>query len=185
MKQRIISYGSSTLNIQPDRELVESVIAGETESFSILVSRYMRSAIGIATGIVHDKHSAEDIAQDAFVLAYEKLNSLKNGNAFAPWLFQITRHRAIQSVRNKLPVKSLAEETYSSIPDDNYLIDDTQELLELIERLPEHERIVIRFKYFDGHSVRDIASMTGQTVGTVTKKLTRARNRLQTFLKKE
>ena len=65
------------------------------------------------------------------------------------------------------------------------LSNGSSELLELIERLPEHERLVIALKHFEGYTALEIANITSQSVGTVTKQLTRARRRLHDWLTQE
>ncbi len=167
------------MTIQTDSELVAAVIGGDRDAFEVLVTRYARSAIGIATQILRNRHTAEDVAQDAFVTACEKLSSLNDGNAFGPWLMQIVRRRALrarETDRNSPDVQENAPEPIAEDP--ARLNDDRQELLDLIEQLPEHERVIVMLRYFDGHSVSEIARISQSAAGTVTKTLTRARQRL-------
>ncbi len=169
--------------LKSDKELVEEVLSGKTDVFSELVSRYTRTALGVASRIVQNKHTAEDIAQEAFVISFERLKTLKDRNSFGPWLLQITRNQAINEVRNNKRVLSLTNVTSDPVLDRNGQLEEKmQELLSLIEKLPDHEQIVISLKYFDGNTIENIAGITGQSVGTVTKKLTRARKRLISFV---
>lgn len=62
---------------------------------------------------------------------------------------------------------------------------DAEDLLEAVARLPDHERVVVGLRYFDGHAVNDIAAITGRPVGTVTKQLSRAIKRLRCLWDKE
>ena len=59
----------------------------------------------------------------------------------------------------------------------------SETLLAAIARLPEREKIVVMLKYFDGHSVTEIAEMIGRPIGTITVQLSRARKRLRSWLK--
>jgi len=173
------------MTIQPDGEIVAAVTGGDREAFAVLVTRYARSAIGIAMQILRDRHSAEDVAQEAFATAYEKLQSLSDENAFGPWLLQIVRRRAHRARENKQRRPYLHEnppEAFANDPDP--WNDDRQQLLILIEQLPEHERCVVMLRYFDGHSVNDIAHINGSAAGTVTKTLTRARQRLLSMVER-
>lgn len=167
------------LNQQSDRKLIEEILDGNTESYSILVSRYTRSVIGVARKVIRDQHLAEDVAQDSFVIAFEKLPSLRNRNRFGPWLLQITRHQAINILRKEVRVKETVSSSMdsTSIPE-RFTGSESGHLLDLIDRLPEHEKSVIMLKYFEGYSVDEIAQITSQKIGTITKKLSRARNRL-------
>ena len=170
------------MDVQPDRELVDAVISGEAHAFAALVRRYDRLVVTAATEILRDKHAAEDVAQEAFVTAYEKLNSLRDRSAFGAWLLKITRHCALRSARRQPRMQSLEQSTCDTLPQNGRLDDRSQELLHLVQRLPQHERTVVLLKYFDDHSVAEIAVILGQNVGTVTKKLTRARQRLEVWL---
>lgn len=167
------------MTLESDSQLVAAVSNGDREAFAMLVTRYARSAIGIATRILNDRHAAEDVAQDAFVTAYGKLNSLNEESAFGPWLMQIVRRKALRArethQRSRAAPENLPE---PFIEDPDPLNNDRQELLNLVEQLPEHERIAVMLRYFDGHSVSDIARIQGTAAGTVTKTLTRARQRL-------
>ena len=79
-----------------DSTLVESVKRGQSSAFSQLVSRYQHVAMAIALRTVKDRHLAEDVVQESFLLAYQHLKSLTNGSKFGPWLMRITRRQAIR-----------------------------------------------------------------------------------------
>jgi RNA polymerase sigma factor (sigma-70 family) len=64
------------------------------------------------------------------------------------------------------------------------LDEDSRELVDAVGRLPDHEQVAVILHYFEAHKVETIAQMTGQTTGTVTKQLSRARRRLEQWLRK-
>lgn len=169
-----------------DQEVVALVLGGQTAAYAVLVSRYERLARAAALRIVRDSHTADDIAQEAFVAAFKGLASLRDRAGFAGWLLGIVRRRAATAVKQERRRRSIS----------GYLDNDpaqrgarpsaeSLELLELVERLPDQERVVIGLKYFEGHSVEKIAEMTGRPIGTVTKQLSRARQRLHGWLTEE
>ncbi len=80
-----------------DLELVEKVKSGDRRAFSELVKRHQRSVLRLSLRFVKDMGTAEDVTQDAFIKAYEKLNSLRDA-LFKSWLFQI----AVNTARNKI-----------------------------------------------------------------------------------
>lgn len=168
---------------QTERQLVNAAMGGDHDAFAVLVQRYERAVIAAATAALGDRHAAQDVAQDAFVIAYEKLASLRQGASFGAWILQITRRRAWRVANSRPKLQTLNEHTTPAEPRQNGQLDpESQQLLQLIEKLPQHESLVVMLKYFDRRSAGDIAEMTGQTVGTVTKKLTRARERLRNWL---
>ncbi len=169
--------------MKTDAQLIEQVRQGDLQAYGELVRRYEYAVRGAALAVLGDHHAAEDAAQEAFVTAYEKLGSLRHGSKFGQWVLKIARHRAARAVRKRrrpASLETLAEPADSS--SDGQLCHDSEHLLHLVCRLPEHERVVIALRHFDGHSVEQIAHMTHRPVGTVTKQLSRAHGRLRHWL---
>lgn len=81
-----------------DLELVGKVKAGDKRAFSELVKRHQRSVLRLSLRFVKDMDTAEDVTQEAFIKAYEKLNSFEGRASFKSWLFQI----AVNTARNKI-----------------------------------------------------------------------------------
>ena len=152
--------------------------------FAELVERYDRAVRSLAMNVLTDHHAAQDAAQEAFLVAYRKLGSLRNGRAFGPWLLRIARRQATRMARRRPRASQL--ETLTDVPAgerDGRLDEESRRLLAEVMRLPEHERDVLMHKHFGGHDVRSIAKMTGRPVGTVTKQLSRAYARLRRRLR--
>jgi len=84
--------------ILSDLELVEKVKSGDRRAFSELVKRHQRSVLRLSLRFVKDMDTAEDVTQEAFIKAYEKLNSFEGRSSFKSWLFQI----AVNTARNKI-----------------------------------------------------------------------------------
>ncbi|MEX2141302.1 MAG: sigma-70 family RNA polymerase sigma factor [Pirellulales bacterium] len=171
--------------LQSDAELVERVQHGDRDAYALLVRRYERLVRAAVRNVVRDRHVAEDIAQESFLAAYESLASLHQSAKFGPWLLAIARHQTARARRRIVPQTSLADLDVAQPGTNGKLTDASQQILELVERLPDHERILIGLRYFDGHSVQDVANITGRPVGTVTKQLSRAHRRLEQWLKQE
>ena len=172
--------------VPSDHEVVAQVLAGQTDAYAMLVSRYERLARAAALRIVRDRHAADDVTQEAFVVAFRSLASLRDRAGFAGWLLGIVRRRAATAVRQERRRRSISGD-FDNRPAERgaHPSAESLELLELVERLPDQERVVIGLKYFEGHSVEKIAEMTGRPLGTVTKQLSRARQRLHGWLTQE
>ena len=84
--------------IDTDLELVEKVKSGDRRAFSELVKRHQRSVLRLSLRFVKDMGAAEDVTQEAFIKAYEKLNYFEGRATFKSWLFQI----AVNTARNKI-----------------------------------------------------------------------------------
>jgi RNA polymerase sigma-70 factor, ECF subfamily len=166
--------------MQPDAVLVESVLSGDRAAYDELVCRYSQCVVATAWQILGDYHAAQDVAQEAFLIAYQKLGSLRNGSTFGSWVLKIARRYACRSARHMARAVQLeAGNAHPSPSRDDRLTDDQEELLAAVARLPEHERVVLVLHYFQEHSVKAVAEATQRPLGTVTKQLSRALRRLR------
>lgn len=164
-----------------DQEIIEKVLTGEIDAYAELISRYACLVRGTAKRIIHDDHLVEDIAQDSFVAAFKGLPKLRDHGGFASWLIGIVRRRA-SSTSTKQRFNMAATLDADTAVDSKGWTSGSMELLELVDRLPEQERIVIALKHFEGHSASEIADILGRPIGTITKQLFRARQRLHAWL---
>jgi RNA polymerase sigma-70 factor (ECF subfamily) len=172
--------------VQSDAQLVEAVLGGDRASYAILVQRYERAVLGVALGILRDHHDAQDVAQDAFTTAFERLGTLRRPGRFAPWILGIARRMAIDlwHERSKRSQETVQLDGVAA-RDDGRLNERVEKAFKAIDWLPERQRQVVLYRYCDGLSVREIAEATGSPVGTVTKCLSRALARLRKTLAKE
>jgi RNA polymerase sigma-70 factor, ECF subfamily len=160
-------------------ELVKSTQAGDASAFAELVRRYERAVIITAHSVLGDFHLAQDAAQEAFVYAHSMLYQLRNAASFGPWLLRIARRRAIRLQRRRTAERSGADRIDCATREACKWIEPYEAVAREIAGLPEHERIVVVMRYMDGRSVNEIAVATGRPVGTITKQLSRAIERLR------
>jgi len=163
--------------------LVGRARRGDRAAFDRLVARYEKPALLAAGAILRSWHDARDCTQEAFVTAYVKLNRLWRPNQFGAWLMQIVRRQTLAELRRRRSRPT----TEGNLPDD---VAETgprtwglsNELAELIGRLPEQEFAVVTLRHIEEMTVAQIAAATGRPVGTVTKQLSRAYARLRPWL---
>lgn len=79
----------------PDADLVALARRGDAGAFDTLVRRYYRTAFSVAFGVLANRHDTEDVCQDAFVKALERLEDCRDPSRFASWLLVIVRNRAL------------------------------------------------------------------------------------------
>ena len=166
-----------------DEELVNAAKAGDREAFASLVSRYSAAVRAVAFHVCHDYHASEDIAQDSFVSAYQRLASLRVPSLFGRWILKIARHQALRSERGAVPELPLEHADETACPEHTSV--DTEYVLSQVMRLSEREQRLLMLRYFNGHSINEIAKITGRPVGTVTKQLSRGYARLRERLAEE
>ena len=176
-----------------DVELIRKILSGDDAAFSILVEKYRESIHALAWRKIRDFHYAEEIMQDTFLKAYNKLPSLKNPNQFSGWIHVIAERLCIDWVRRqKLVTQSLEGTHPQEIDEFSYTqhlskqriterAEYCHELVEkLLEKLPESERMVMTLYYLDEMSTKEIGEFMEVSVNTITSRLQRARKRLQT-----
>ena len=84
-----------------DHILIEKVLAGDSNAFSGLIDRYKDMVYTLAIRIVKNNEDAEEVAQDSFIKAFEKLDSFKGSSKFSTWLYTIVYRTALTKVRKK------------------------------------------------------------------------------------
>jgi RNA polymerase sigma-70 factor (ECF subfamily) len=146
-----------------DLELVEKVKSGDRRSFSELVKRHQRSVLRLSLRFVKDMDSAEDVTQEAFIKAYEKLNSFEGRASFKSWLFQI----AVNTARNKL--REWKRDTVD-IADVHLAVDAEAEtslvhiavadlLHKEVEKLPFKQKTALVLRVYEDLSFNEIADI--------------------------
>ncbi len=168
-------------NLAGDAELVRRVLGGEIDAFGILVTRYERSMGVIAHAVIGDRQLAEDASQDGFLAAYRALPTLKNPSAFGGWLAMIVRRRAQELSQGRVATVPLGENLPHRVI--SALGFDSERVLGVLLGLPEGERQALLLRHFEGLEMEAIARITGESPGTVSKRIFRAHARMRELLR--
>lgn len=183
---------SSPAEPDPDLELVRRCRAGETAAFGELVERHQAVVLRVAARIVGEDESL-DVAQDAFLRAFHRLDRFRGDAPFRAWLLQIARNSALDALdaRRRRPVASdavvsdLATDVTTRTPvqklDDRERRDRLRTKLAL---LPPAHRSVLVLRDLEGLSYDEIAAATETPLGSVKGRLHRARNELAELLRR-
>jgi RNA polymerase sigma-70 factor (ECF subfamily) len=156
---------------ESDSELVGRARQGDAEAFGVLVRRHLQPAYAIALARLGEPADAEDVCQDAFVLALERLDDCRNPARFSAWLFTIVRNRALdyqrlRSVRSAVPLDSIEVASPSSPARE---VEDAElgaALLQAMTGLTPLQREVLLLFDFEGWSHREIAARLGISEGS-------------------
>jgi RNA polymerase sigma-70 factor (ECF subfamily) len=158
---------------------------GDAEAFDALVSKYLRRVVSIAFGIVRNAQDAEDLAQEAFVKAYQSIGRFRTGDPFGPWLFRIATNLSLDLLRRRrrFPHEGIGDDAPAARRDDAELPAWSNAIAaridEAIEDLPEMQRLVARLHLVEELEQAEIATITGLSAGTVRSHLSLARTRLR------
>lgn len=178
-----------------DGELARQALAGSQEAYRTLVSRYASAAVNMAARIVNDRALAEDLAQDAFVRAFARLNTFDPSRRFSAWFFQILHNIAIDYLRRKrvatLSLDELQAAGYPGPPTNDPAsspeLDVERKALgaalsHALDRIRSEYREAILLRYQQGLSVDEIAGVLELPEGTVKTYLHRGRKELAGLL---
>ncbi len=175
-----------------DADLIQQTINGNDKAFTALVEKYQKQIHALAWQKIGDFHIAQEITQDTFLTAYQKLETLKHYNRFAGWLYVIAARKCKNWFRKKkLNLQSLEttdpvelEEVYYS----EYMTQQREDaankerraiVQKLLSQLKESERTVVNLYYIAEMTCEDIGKFLGVSPNTVRSRLHRARNRLK------
>ena len=171
----------------PDAELVDRVRRGDREAFDRLVSRHIRRAFSIAYRLLGHREDAEDLVQDAFLAALERIDTFQSGRSFAAWIARIVVNRGLNArkARTLRQTDSLPEDA----PAASVLPDRAAEQAELharcrdaLARLPERQRMIVELFELEGFSGPEIADILDLPTGTVRWHLHEGRKALRATL---
>ena len=175
-----------------DETLVTAVIGGDELAFGDLVSRHRQTALRVAAGIV-GSNQAEDVVQDALLLAHRALASLKDRTKFSRWLMAITRWRALRALRQErrhafghVPLDESVLETLSNLASAPRQSDaETEILTAALASIPPEYAEVIRYHFLHGLPHNKIAGLLDVPVSTVKWRCFRAKEILRCSLSAE
>jgi RNA polymerase sigma-70 factor (ECF subfamily) len=174
---------------ETDARLIERARRGDGDAFDALLRRHMRVTFAVALAQTGDRDDAEDVCQDAFVTALQRLDEVRRPEAFVGWLLQIVRNRAHnlrrhQKVRQAIPL-DLAEEAPSRARGPALAAQDAElreNLSRALQRLSPTQREVVLLYDLEGWSHREIAEAVGTTEGAARVHLHHARRALRALL---
>ena len=180
-----------------DQIYIDKVLQGDTNAFAYLINKYKDMVYTIAIKIVKSHEDAEEVGQDSFLKAYEKLDSFKGNSKFSTWLYTIVYRNSITKIRKKKVATSDIDEYVmdnysegSEFPQLEAIKNGEQQkyVREAIGRLPEKDALLITLFYMNESSIEEIEQITNLTQSNIKVKLFRARKKLNTelsFLLKE
>jgi RNA polymerase sigma-70 factor, ECF subfamily len=167
-----------------EKVAIADVRSGDPEQYRVIVDRYHRGLIQHLYNLLRDADQAEDIAQDAFIRAYQKLEQYDDRYAFSTWLYKIADNLAFRYLKKQKPVPldavadRLPDER--SAPAEELDVSFAKEAVRgALDRLSIGYRQVIVLYYWDEMSYEDIAVVMDRPIGTIRTWLFRAKEELR------
>ena len=182
-----------------DYELIDEAIDGNEAAYGILMDRYRDSLHGILYRMVRDQEETQDLVQEAFIKAYNALESFNKQYSFSTWLFKIASNNCIDHLRKRrlnttsidTPIETTDGSITQDIPDSSYNPETDiirnemiNNIHNVIDQLPEKYREVINLRHKQDRSYDEIAIELELPIGTVKARIFRAREILKKSLSK-
>lgn len=166
-----------------DSRLVEQIRQGVRAAYGELVHRYEKKLIRTIHRMVGNAETAEDLAQETFLKAYDRLDRFDSSKRFGPWLFQIGVNTSIDWLRrnkrrHKLSLNELkhGEGNFElPDPDPRHELDLAQEVHHVLAQIPVDYRTVLTLRDLEGFPCSEVAAIIGRREPTVRWRLLRAR----------
>ncbi len=175
-----------------DAKLIQRVLSGDDTAFSTLVRKYQKSVHALVWRKIGDFHIAEDLTQETFLKAYQKLATLKDPQSFAGWLYVIATNHCKTWLRKKRlqtqPLETTSNAELEKATYSEYVVDKNEQttaevhrevVKQLLAKLQESERTVITLYYLGEMTYEEISKFLGVSVSTIKNRLYRARQHLK------
>ena len=181
----------------PDKELVERAKRGDQSAFEELVLENQNRVYALALRLVNDRESAADLAQEAFVRAWQGLGTFQGESSFATWVYRLTTNLCIDWLRKQRRREGVApsvslddEESGWAEPadrdsDPHLLLEKSERgraLARGLDKLPDWQRRALVLRELSGLSYQEIGEALEVDLGTVKSRIARARQSLRKIL---
>jgi RNA polymerase sigma-70 factor (ECF subfamily) len=178
----------NTSETSTDGDLVLRARRGEEAAFGLLLQRYQRPAYAVALSVTGRHEDAEDAAQEAFLVALDRLEECRSPERFGGWLMTIVRNRSKNLVRRETlrETDEVPPGARSRIPTPDRVAETSELrafLREALMSLPEMQRQIVLLHDMEGWKHREIADRFDLPCGTVRSHLHFARKALRNALR--
>ena len=180
------------MNREEDGRIIERVLKGERNHYAHLIDRYKGPIFNLTYRMTGSREDANDLAQEAFVRAYENLKRFDRSKPFSTWLYTI----GLNIVRNHIKrEKRILKETHNALGDgevekENPLDPEqvlsaqqkTRKLEKYLKTLPEEQKEAIMLKYYQGLMFEDVAEIMGISLSAAKMRVYRGLEKLRTMM---
>jgi len=165
-----------------EEKIIRKAAAGDRLAFRELVLEHSHSVFRLAWRLCGDRTSADDIVQEAFIKAWQKIGDFRMESSFRSWLNRITVNTAMDYLRkqSRLAARTAAEPEWersregSETPRPDVQIDIQAQTYAAMKQLSEKERAALMLRHFEGHSIKEIAQMLDLTTNACKQTIFRA-----------
>ena len=162
-----------------DRDLIQRARRGDAEAFGELVTLHQTSVFNVCYRILHERAEAEDMAQETFMRAHERLNTFDDERSFGPWIRRVAANVCLNHLESRRVTAPLDEERdadESQRPETQAEVRERSEQIRgALSSLPAHYRVVVELRHYQELSYDEIAAELNIPLSDVKSHLFRAR----------
>lgn len=153
--------------MKSDVELVSEVRSGNRKAFSELVQRHQRTLLRLSLRFTKEQSLAEDIVQESFIKAFQKIHLFEGRSSFKSWLYQIALNTARNKYRDRFGERAADTVNFEDVPlgvdpgaETGMLMADTRKFIRSeVDRLPDRQRMALTLRIFEDLSFKEIAQI--------------------------
>lgn len=169
-----------------DQELVKACLEGNRSAFALLVERHQDSVFGLAVSMTRNREDAADMAQEAYIRAYTKLEQYNPDYAFRSWVLRICANQTKNLFRKRMHRRNVEEKALRQAEvEQDEVHPDYEELEDALAKLPPKLCAPLRLKHIEGLSYDEIAKILGIGVSAAKMRALRAKKKLAEILSHE
>jgi RNA polymerase sigma-70 factor (ECF subfamily) len=176
---------------QSDEEIVEQIVAGDTEMFAEVIARYQKPLIVYTRRITFSQQAAEDVTQNTFIKSYQNLRGFDTSKKFSSWIYRIAHNEAVNYVRKHKREITTSEETwFDSKASERESVESavdrklSNELLaSVLKELPLKYREPIVLHTLEGKSYEEVSDILRIPTATVGTRIRRGKSKLKAIIK--
>jgi RNA polymerase sigma-70 factor (ECF subfamily) len=175
-----------------DADLVRLCQNGDIAAFEQLFHKYQERVYSTAYRMMNNQEDAQDLTQEIFLRAYQRISKFDFRAAFSTWLYRLAVNLCIDELRkqkrsvNAMPLERVASQADASTPEDHAISSDRERhVWEAINSLKEKDRAVVILRDIEGLSYKEIAEVLKCSLGRVKSRIHEARQKLKAILETE
>ncbi len=183
----------SSTNKMSDEQIVELIVAGDSELFAEIISRYQKQLIVYTRRLTFSTEAAEDVTQNAFIKTYQNLRSFNTEKKFSSWIYRIAHNEAVNYIRKHRREITTSEETWfdtkaSSRESIEKIVDrklSNEALANALKQLPQKYREPTLLHAIEGKSYEEVGDILRLPTATVGTRIRRAKAKLRVILEEK
>lgn len=167
-----------------ENEIIDRCRTGDSKAQYQLYKLYYKAMFNTSLRIINNKVEAEDVMQEAFLTAFEKMNTFSNENNFGAWLKRIVINRSIDYLKKKkMDFCEINEISENCMPEENQNLNENKQekiiqIKQAMHDLPEKYRVVLSLYLFEGFDHEEISQVLNVTQSNSRTLLTRGKQKL-------